>query len=67
MSVNPTVTSTMSPSGTFAVMTPIAKIKLSSAGYPTAKPNPKRTTPMATAKMVSRIMNRLISSLRGGY
>ena len=63
--VSPTVTSTISPSGTFAVMIPIAKIKLRTAGYPTANPNPNKITPIVTANMVSLIMNLLIYCFNG--
>lgn len=65
VSVRPTVTYTIRPSGTFAVMIPIAKMKLSTAGYPTAKPSPNRSRPMETAKIVRRTMNLLIYFLRG--
>lgn len=62
---NPTVISTMSPSGTLAVITPIAKTKLRIAGYPMTKPKPKRRPPTTTEKIVSRIMNLLIYCWRG--
>jgi len=65
VSVSPTVTSTIRPSGTFAVIIPMAKIKFITAGYPTAKPRPKRIAPMITAKTVRRIMNLLISLFKG--
>lgn len=58
--VKPTVTSTINPSGTLAVMIPMAKMKLRTAGYPTAKPSPNRITPTITAKIVNLIMNLLI-------
>ena len=50
----------MRPSGTLAVMTPIAKTKLRMTGYPIANPNPKRSPPMKREKIVSLMMNRLI-------
>lgn len=65
VSVKPTVTSTMRPSGTFAVIIPMAKIKLRTAGYPIANPNPNKITPMATANTVSLIMNLLIYCFSG--
>ena len=46
-------------------MIPMAKIKLSKAGYPTPKPRPNRTTPRITAKIVRRMMNLLISFFNG--
>lgn len=58
--VNPTVTSTINPSGTLAVMTPIAKMKFKIAGYPIANPNPNRATPITMAKINNLIMNLLI-------
>lgn len=63
--VKPTVTSTIRPSGTLAVMIPIAKIKFNTAGYPTAKPRPNKIAPTITAKTVKRIMNLLISFFNG--
>ena len=65
--VNPTVTSTMRPSGTLAVIRPMAKIKLRIAGYPTAKPKQNKITPTMTAKTVSLTMNLLISLFNGAY
>jgi hypothetical protein len=65
--VKPTVTSTIRPYGTFAVMIPIAKIKLSTAGYPTTNPRPKRSIPIVTAKIVSLTINLVISFFRGAY
>ena len=55
----------MSPSGTFATIIPIAKIKLRIAGYPTTKPKMKRRTPIVMAKMVSRTINLVIYCFRG--
>lgn len=49
--VNPTVISTMRPSGTLAVMTPIAKTKLRITGYPITNPKPKRSPPIKMEKM----------------
>lgn len=46
-------------------MTPIAKIKLRITGYPIAKPNPKRRPPIASEKIVRRIIKRLIYYWRG--
>ena len=63
--VNPMVISTMRPSGTLAVMTPMAKTKLRMTGYPMANPNPNRRPPMKSEKMVRRMMKRLISCWRG--
>lgn len=63
--VKPTVTSTIRPSGTLAVMIPIAKMKFRIAGYPTANPRPNNRAPTATAKAVSLIMNLLIYFLSG--
>jgi hypothetical protein len=57
----------MSPSGTFAVIIPMAKIKFSTAGYPTANPNPNSNSPIETAKIVNLTMNLLIYCLSGGY
>lgn len=65
--VNPTVTSTIRPSGTFAVMIPMAKIKLRTAGYPTTNPRQKRRTPIATANIVKAIINLLIYFFKGAY
>jgi len=67
VNVNPTVTSTIRPSGTLAVMIPIAKIKFKTAGYPTAKPRPNKIAPTVTAKTVSLIMNLLIYCFNGDY
>jgi len=61
------VTSTIRPSGTFAVMIPIAKIKFNTAGYPTTKPRQKSNTPIATANIVNAIMNLLIYFFNGAY
>lgn len=55
----------MSPSGTFAVIRPIAKMKFKIAGYPTANPRQNNRRPIDTAKIVSRMINLLISCLRG--
>lgn len=63
--VSPIVISTMRPSGTLAVMTPIAKMKLRMTGYPIAKPSPKRRPPMKREKNVSLTIKRLISAWRG--
>ena len=63
--VSPIVISTMRPSGTLAVITPIAKTKLRITGYPIANPNPKRSPPMNRENIVSRIMKRLIYCCRG--
>jgi hypothetical protein len=65
--VNPTVTSTIKPSGTLAVMIPIAKIKFKTAGYPTANPRPNRMTPIVTANIVRRTINLLIYCFKGAY
>lgn len=62
---SPTVTSTIIPSGTFAVTIPIANIKFKIAEYPTANPNPKRRTPILTANIVSLIINLFISFFNG--
>lgn len=67
VNVNPTVTSTIRPSGTLAVMIPIAKMKFKTAGYPTAKPSPNNIAPTITAKTVKRIMNLLIYCFNGDY
>jgi hypothetical protein len=64
--VKPTVTSTISPSGTFAVMIPIAKMKFKTAGYPTANPNPNKRSPIETANIVNLTINLLIYNLSGG-
>lgn len=58
--VRPIVISTIKPSGTFAVMTPIAKTKFRIAGYPIAKPKPNSKPPIKTENIVRRIMNLLI-------
>jgi hypothetical protein len=63
--VSPTVTYTIMPYGTLAVMIPIAKIKFKTAGYPTAKPRQNKITPMITANTVKRIINLLIYFLSG--
>ena len=63
--VRPTVTSTIKPSGTLAVMIPMAKIKFKTAGYPTANPNPNKSPPIVTAKIVKRMMNLPIYCLSG--
>ena len=60
--VNPIIISTMSPSGTLAVMTPMAKTKFKMTGYPMANPSPKSKPPMQREKMVSLMMNLLIYS-----
>lgn len=67
VSVKPTVTSTIKPSGTFAVINPMAKMKFKIAGYPTAKPKQNKRTPIETAKMVSRTINLLIYTFKGAY
>lgn len=63
--VSPTVTYTIIPSGTLAVMSPIAKIKLRITGYPTANPRQNNKIPIDTANIVSLMMNLVISCLRG--
>ena len=63
--VKPTVTYTIIPYGTFAVIKPIAKIKFKIAGYPTAKPKQKRRIPILTAKIVNLIINLLIYFFKG--
>jgi len=59
--VNPMVISTMRPSGTLAVMTPMAKTKLRMTGYTIANPNPNRRPPIKSEKKVRRMIKRLIS------
>lgn len=61
------MTSTINPYGTLAVIIPIAKIKLRTAGYPTTNPKIKSKTPTVTAKIVNLIINLLIYCLSGGY
>ena len=63
--VNPTVTSTIMPYGTLAVIKPMAKMKLRIGGYPTANPKQKRRSPILTANIVSLMINLLIYFLRG--
>lgn len=65
VSVRPTVTSTIIPSGTLAVIIPMAKIKLRTAGYPTTNPRQNKITPTMTANMVNLIIKRLIYFFNG--
>ncbi len=43
----------------------MAKMKLSTAGYPTAKPRPNKMRPIHTAKIVKRMINLLIYFFNG--
>lgn len=63
--LNPTVTSTNIPSGTFAVITPMANMKFRTAEYPTTNPRQNKMTPMETAKIVSAIINLFIYFFKG--
>lgn len=45
----------------------MAKIKFNTAGYPTAKPRPNNIRPIATAKIVKRIINLFIYCFKGDY
>ena len=60
VSVKPIVTYKMSPSGTFAVIIPIANMKFKIGGYPTANPNANKTKPIVIANTVSRMINLFI-------
>lgn len=42
-------------------------MKFNTAGYPTANPRPNNKRPIATAKIVKRIINLLIYCFRGDY
>lgn len=65
MRVNPIVIYTIKPSGTLAVMTPIANTKFRIAGYPIANPRPNKDPPINTEKMVNLMINLLIYFWRG--
>jgi hypothetical protein len=54
-----------SPSGTFATMMPMAKIKLAQNGKPIARPRAKNTTPSTTESTATTRLTNAISRWRG--
>ena len=57
------VTVGSSPSGTFATMMPMAKMKVAQNGSPIAWPTKKKITPSASASPATMRLTRAISSL----